>query len=1152
MKKDLYRFLGSFLTAVILITGLGPVGAVAAPQTEDIDLIEDMEPDGDPVPDVPMFTASVDNITTTSARLNVTATGISEENAVTVGVLLTDDMSVSFAVDVASETLVGNYEYDGQLFSFNKSGTQTMTLGGLKNGTKYQYRLFRVEGEPASGYPFATDVAIFTTTTPAVESHVTIGDVVSVEEYGFEAERISFTINNPDNETIRSVEIVDESGRKIGEAVKSTEESAYEAVFPTFAKDPAIRVSVATGGGKAITHALSGDEIKIQDKTNRVITLSGSGSYATLTANAKLDPCYDIDRYTARLNYKKNTDTVYSSKDVSLLSVNGGEGVVSVSGLEADTDYQYYITVFSDYDESRIVESYGSEAEPLTYHTAKAFSLLSDSAYNWKLDSFEFVFGNDLHKGTNVKAEIVSYDEELKDYTVVATASASIGKTAPVSMMFCKNDGKKYRANDGDDVNLRFYIEDESVTPDPLQMKVHYFDELTSVQTGQENAPYTLSFYRIGNPGTPINTFSVGAGMIKDGSYFFIDDDVEPLDPDYIYTCVVLDSNGQISNSVSGYFSYDPEHYRDKAKSVPLKSLKIKGATAMEVGETQRLLVEFTPQDVTDKSVSWSSSDPEVASIGSDGTVSANKGGYTTITLKSSDGKKSDSIVLCVIDKNKDLYVEMPEDERYVYTGEKICPVVAVYNHGKKLIDGLDYKVSYSNNINASTEAKVTVTGVTITGKVVKTFTIHPRSMDDDEIKVAEIVVQSGKATNPMLFLGNYKLTAKDFTFDKKKKFTENGTLLLCGKGNFKGSRKVAVTVGTPKSLKVKSFNPINRTYNGEDQYLSDKELTVADLRSGAILKENEDYILSYQPDVCSSGTVKFTIIGIGAYNNTIKKTYKIQCLKANKNDLEINISDQPYKIGEVIPDVEVTYKGKKLIANQDYKVSVSKNKEVGKAEAKVSFIGNYKGTSKITKEFKITPVPLDGDNVNIFCADMAWTKEAKKLSTPIVTLDGAELNKTNYTPTYSINGNDITTRKVTEADFGGNSSVTVTVTLEAKGKNVTGKAECTYRIFKADVDNDLSKAKVEIKTSAGKSVSSIPYNGHPIEIKGDYRLVVTLNNKVLTEGKDYSVDYANNIYKGRATVIVTGLGDNSKEETRYYGSKDKYFTITKGTFACF
>lgn len=111
----------------------------------------------------------------------------------------------------------------------------------------------------------------------------------------------------------------------------------------------------------------------------------------------------------------------------------------------------------------------------------------------------------------------------------------------------------------------------------------------------------------------------------------------------------------------------------------------------------------------------------------------------------------------------------MPEDERYVYTGEKICPVVAVYNHGKKLFDGLDYKVSYSNNINASTEAKVTVTGVTITGKVVKTFTIHPRSMDDDEIKVAEIVVKSGKATNPMLFLGNYKLTAKDFTFDTKK-----------------------------------------------------------------------------------------------------------------------------------------------------------------------------------------------------------------------------------------------------------------------------------------------------------------------------------------------------------------------------------------------
>ena len=44
--------------------------------------------------------------------------------------------------------------------------------------------------------------------------------------------------------------------------------------------------------------------------------------------------------------------------------------------------------------------------------------------------------------------------------------------------------------------------------------------------------------------------------------------------------------------------------------------------------------------------------------------------------------------------------------------------------------------------------------------------------------------------------------------------------------------------------------------------------------------------------------------------------------------------------------------------------------------------------------------------------------------------------------------------------------------------------------------------------------------------------------------------DAANNINKGKATVIVTGLGETSTEKTKYYGSKTKSFTIKKGDIA--
>lgn len=1179
MKKDLYQFLGSFLTIVMLVADFGAVAVKAAPVIEQVSEVESPMKEDAVLPDqaledevmaetaseyisvtgdtehtedieCPVFSAVVSSTTTTTASISVIASGLSD-NIVTVGVILTDDMSVPLgSSDIASEDMCSSLNGDADL-RFEGDGTMTVTLGNvspLKPGTTYQYRLFIYDGEPAYGYPFVTEVATFTTASPpVVQSHVSIEDV-SVGEYGFEAERIAFHLNNPNNETITSIKIVNGSGSSIGEVSENTAGSAYEAVFPTSAQDPAIRVSVSTGGGKTVSHTLSSDEIRKQDVSKRMVALSGKGAHTAITANAKLTPCYDIDRYMARLNYKKSSDTIYSQKEVPLLSINGGEGEISVSDLEADTDYQYYITVFSAYDESHIVDSCGSAAEPLTFHTEKTFSILPNSVYNRKQERFEFVFNNDFPQGTKVNAEIVSYDAELKSYTVMAAASTSIVETAPVVMRFRKNDGRTYKANDGDVVYFRFYIGDKSVTPDPLQLKVRYFDEMTSIKMVSGNSPFTLRFYSIAEPGTLINTVHVRTK--KDDSYFLGVDDVLLLDPENIYTCIISDSNGQITGSVSGYFTSDPKHFRDQSKNVPLKSLKIKGATAMEVGERQRLLVEFTPADVTDKSVSWNSSNPEVASISSDGIVSANKVGYTTITVESGDGKKSDSIVLCVIDKNESLYVEFAEDEEYIYTGEKITPAVNVYHHGKRLAEGVDYKVSYSNNINAGSEAKLTVTGVTIPGKVVKTFTIYRRQIDDDMVKAAELIVISGKTASPVLYLGNYKLCAKDYTYDSKRKFTQSELLVISGKGNFKGSRKLTVTIGMPKTLKVKSFNPVSRTYNGENQYISDKELIVVDSKSGETLKENEDYILSYQPDVCSAGTVKFSIIGIGSYNTTLKKTYKIQALKAS--GVSVNVIDkQPYNPVNNNAPVEVTYKGKKLIAGQDYKVSYQKNKAVGKAEVTVSFIGNYKGTSGQKKNYKITQASISANNVNIFCADMAWTKDAKLISTPYVTMDGGEVPKANYSVKYTISGNEITKRKVTQADFGGNSSVTVTVTLEGKS-NMTGKAECTYRIFKIDNGNDLSKAKVEIKKINGKSVSSIPYNGLPIKINGDYHLVVTLNGKVLTEGKDYTVDYANNIYKGKASVIVTGLGDDSKEETKYYGSKAKTFTITKGTLASF
>ncbi len=72
-----------------------------------------------------------------------------------------------------------------------------------------------------------------------------------------------------------------------------------------------------------------------------------------------------------------------------------------------------------------------------------------------------------------------------------------------------------------------------------------------------------------------------------------------------------------------------------QADSVSLNVSSLK----MKTGDTSRLTADVLPADTTDKSVTWKSSNAEVASVASDGTVTALKRGTATITATTANGK---------------------------------------------------------------------------------------------------------------------------------------------------------------------------------------------------------------------------------------------------------------------------------------------------------------------------------------------------------------------------------------------------------------------------------------------------------------------------------------------------------------------------------
>ncbi|MFB0973089.1 MAG: Ig-like domain-containing protein, partial [Bacteroidales bacterium] len=91
-------------------------------------------------------------------------------------------------------------------------------------------------------------------------------------------------------------------------------------------------------------------------------------------------------------------------------------------------------------------------------------------------------------------------------------------------------------------------------------------------------------------------------------------------------------------------------------KIIPVEGVTIDNTTAsLIMGQTLQLTATVTPDDATDKTVSWSSSNASVAGVDADGLVSAKTAGSATITVTTTDGGKMATCDVTVKEMNIDI-----------------------------------------------------------------------------------------------------------------------------------------------------------------------------------------------------------------------------------------------------------------------------------------------------------------------------------------------------------------------------------------------------------------------------------------------------------------------------------------------------------------
>ncbi len=334
--------------------------------------------------------------------------------------------------------------------------------------------------------------------------------------------------------------------------------------------------------------------------------------------------------------------------------------------------------------------------------------------------------------------------------------------------------------------------------------------------------------------------------------------------------------------------------------------------------------------------------------------------GTATVIITGKGNFEGNKEITFKITEPSDISVDEIADQ--TYTGFALKPEVVVKAGTKVLKKSVDYYVYYRDNTNVGTAtAKITGRG-NYKGSYTTTFKIVPCAISQVTIREIADKTYSGKKIEPYI-----KLTYKNKSLKRGTDYTVSydnnidvgtATATITGIGNFMGTTAVSFKIvkGTSK-IKVSAIS--NQTFTGVEitPEVSVKEGTKK-------LTKDVDYKVSYANNI-NVGIATVTVTGIGSYDGTARKTFRIVSRPLKEVSVE-KIDAQEYTGKELTPKLNLTYNGKTLTDNVDYVAVYSSNIEPGNGVVKVQGKGNFSGQRTVVFKIKENSQSSNsGDNQN-------------------------------------------------------------------------------------------------------------------------------------------------------------------------------------------
>ena len=295
-------------------------------------------------------------------------------------------------------------------------------------------------------------------------------------------------------------------------------------------------------------------------------------------------------------------------------------------------------------------------------------------------------------------------------------------------------------------------------------------------------------------------------------------------------------------------------------------------------------------------------------------------------------------------------------DKTYDGSAQTQTPVVKV--GPATLVEGTDYTLTYSNNVEEGT-ATVTITGIgNYTGVITRDFTISDKlSIETAEVDEITGLIYSGEEQKPtpVVKIGSATLEeGTDYTVDSYSNNINAGTatVTITGKGSYINSKTIEFTISPAPISSTDISGLVDKTYNGKQQ----TQTPVVKFGS-ATLAEGTDYTVSYSNNI-NAGTdtakVTFTAADNPNFTGTVDKTFTI------------NKADQNFTVKAAASSIDVGKTTKVTVSGAQEKPAytfTSSNAKVATVNAAGTVTGKAAGTVTITVKTAETANYKTGSN---------------------------------------------------------------------------------------------------------------------------------------------------------------------------------------------